>query len=95
MLRVVDATLLENLFSGMSSVTSSATISAIQALGTQYQLNVDWGEAFTHAAAVTLDVPSLSHDITALRALVNGAQQSQTLCFVGLTLSLSVFKSGR
>ena len=71
-LRVLDNTVLENLFPGPSASTSAAaTISAIQTLGSQYEVNVDFGEAYTHAAAVTLGVPSLSHDITALRALVN------------------------
>ncbi len=40
-----------------------------QTLGNQYAKIADRGEAYTLAAAVTLNVPAVSNDITALRAL--------------------------
>lgn len=42
---------------------------AIQALGAKYALVVHPGEAYSHAAAVTLAAPVLSHDINAIRTL--------------------------
>lgn len=42
-----------------------------QSMGQQYGKIADRGEAYTLAAALTLDVPALSNDISALRALDN------------------------
>ena len=58
----------------------NATLGAVATLGSQYSLFVHGGEAFTHAAAVTLSVPSLSHDENALAALrVKGLQLPSTV----------------
>lgn len=45
--------------------------STIQSTGTSYNLFVGIGEAYTHAAAVVLGVPSASHDKNALNVLEN------------------------
>ena len=72
LLRVLDKTTLATVLGGPAAAASaSATLTAIHTLGAQYQRYVDLGEAYTHSAAITLGTPSLSHDITALRALTN------------------------
>lgn len=43
-----------------------AVSTAVALLGTRYHLKVDYGEAYTHAASVTLNVPVVSHDRRAL-----------------------------
>ena len=48
---------------------ASGVFATYQRLGQRYALVVDRGEAYTHAAAVTLDVPAVSNDVSALRAL--------------------------
>ena len=68
LIRVLDQSTLS--LAGIAGPTASATLAAIQTLGAQYLAHVDFGEAYTHAAALTLGVPSLSHDISALRVLI-------------------------
>lgn len=53
----------------VSSAVAKGVFGTYQALGQQYAKIVGLGEAYTLAAAVTIDVPALSNDITALRAL--------------------------
>jgi hypothetical protein len=53
----------------VSSSVAKGVFGVYQTLGQQYAKVADLGEAYTLAAAVTLDVPALSNDITALRAL--------------------------
>lgn len=57
--------------SGLPATTIQATWDAIQAMGQQYELRVGSGEAYTYAAAVSLEVPALSHDAQALNTLLN------------------------
>jgi hypothetical protein len=49
----------------------STAWSTIQSTGNSYNLLVGIGEAYTHAAAVVLGVPSASHDKNALNVLEN------------------------
>jgi hypothetical protein len=42
---------------------------AIAVLGTQYHEKIDVGEAYTHSASVTLNIPVVSHDRKALSAM--------------------------
>ena len=52
----------------------------IQSRGEKYELYVDRGEAFTHAAAVELSVPVVSNDARSIRAMKeNRLQTSRTL----------------
>src|SRR5207253_1299565 len=49
-------------------------------IGRDYRRFVDNGEAYTHAAALTLGVPALSNDLSALNALVtNGLSVPATV----------------
>ena len=45
------------------------TLAEIRQLGAEYELVVQRGEAYTHAAAVLLDVPSVSNDANAIQVL--------------------------
>jgi len=66
-------------FAGQPAMASAA-FSAIGKLGREYQKLVDNGEAYTHAAALTLGVPALSNDLSALSALVtNGLAVPSTV----------------
>lgn len=69
-LRILDQVVLEAHFGGppAGSLAAASAMTQIAALGREYQQHVDLGEAYTHAAAVTLGVPALSHDRTALNA---------------------------
>lgn len=51
-------------------MAATAAIAKIAALGNEYEAHVDFGEAYTHAAALTLEAPALSHDRSALDALI-------------------------
>ncbi|HEV3481196.1 MAG TPA: hypothetical protein VGR97_02590 [Candidatus Acidoferrales bacterium] len=51
------------------SALAKGVFATSQSLGRRYALIVGRGEAYTHAAAVTLDVPAVSNDVSALRAL--------------------------
>lgn len=50
------------------STDAAAMHDTIQTKGFQYNRVLDYGEAYTFAAAVVLNVPAVSNDITALRA---------------------------
>jgi hypothetical protein len=65
-LRVLDPPYFQSL---LSSAPVGASWAAFQTLGAQYYGHVDRGEAFTFAAGVTLDVPALSNDFSAIRTL--------------------------
>ncbi len=56
---------------GYSVEEGRCIIDRIDALGDQYYIRVDYGEAYTHAAANVLHVPALSYDIQALRKLLS------------------------
>jgi hypothetical protein len=49
--------------------SSSVSLADIRELGAEYNLDVETGEAYTHAAAILLDVPSVSNDWNAIRTL--------------------------
>jgi hypothetical protein len=49
--------------------SSSISLADIRELGAEYNLDVETGEAYTHAAAILLDVPSVSNDANAIRIL--------------------------
>ncbi len=53
---------------------ATATASAIESLAKTLETWVDYGEAYSHAAALTLECPVLSHDRKALDALLNAGQ---------------------
>ncbi len=53
---------------------ATATEGAIESLGRTFERWVDYGEAYSHAAALTLECPVLSHDKKALDALLNAGQ---------------------
>ena len=53
---------------------ATATERTIELLGRTFDRWVDYGEAYSHAAALTLECPVLSHDKRALDALLNAGQ---------------------
>ena len=64
-LAICDQTLLQSHF----GPAGPPALSAIQSLGATYHKKVGRGEAYTLAAATTLDVPALSNDFQALQLL--------------------------
>jgi len=59
-------------FAGLVPISGVGTSFAeIQELGNTYALHVGSGEAYSHAAAVQLGTPILSHDNQAVRILLN------------------------
>jgi hypothetical protein len=69
-LKVLSSSDLERLSSGMSTQVS---LGDIRQLGKDYALLVDSGEAYTHAAGILLDTPTVSNDWNAIRVLeLNG-----------------------
>jgi hypothetical protein len=73
LLSVMDIQILESHFGGGPSgaLTAGAAKTNINMRGAAYNLRVDRGEAYSHATAVELSVPVLSHDRAALDALTN------------------------
>jgi len=53
----------------LASAHPGASWSEFQTLGQQYGARVDLGEAYTHAAGLTLQVPTVSNDFRALEVL--------------------------
>lgn len=64
---VIDKTLL----TALGYKAAPALLEQMDQLGEQFNLRVDRGEAYTHAAGNVLGVPTLSQDLAALRQLVN------------------------
>lgn len=87
-LRTLNSPTLEHLYGGppAGSVAAAATLGKIASLGREYQKHVDPGEAYTHAAALTLGVPSLSHDRTAIDALISARLDVPTTVLRALDL---------
>jgi hypothetical protein len=50
------------------------SLADIRELGAEYALDVQDGEAYTHAAAILLDIPSVSNDINAIKVLENNGK---------------------
>lgn len=71
-LQVFDQSLLGRRFAatGVPAATIGAAWSSIQSLGASYYRHVGRGEAYTHAAAVFLGAPVLSHDLRAVNVLL-------------------------
>jgi hypothetical protein len=73
--RMLDRPFLESCYGGSGgSMAATAALSKIAKTGAEYDKHVDRGEAYTHAAALTLAVPALSNDKNALDVLVNAKQ---------------------
>ena len=51
--------------------SSAALTEQIETLGQQFNLRIDRGEAYTHAAGNVLGVPTLSQDLTAIWTLID------------------------
>ncbi|CAE6778337.1 hypothetical protein [Nitrospira defluvii] len=79
-LQVFDSTILQSSLLDSNSFLPPAAVQAtwdtIQASGRQYGIRVGTGEAYTHAAAVTLQMPSLSNDGIAVNTLHNLGMQT-------------------
>ena len=78
-IRELDAAALKEHFERIGGDTNAKTLAtategAIESLGTSLQTWIDYGEAYSHAAALTLGCPVLSHDKKALDALLNAGQ---------------------
>lgn len=65
-LKILTSADLEGLAANQSAQVSLADI---RKLGTEYNIDVGIGEAYTHAAGVMLDAPTVSNDINAIRTL--------------------------
>ena len=52
-----------------AAAPAGASWSNFQALGAQYELHIHRGEAYTFAAGITLGVPALSNDFSAIQTL--------------------------
>lgn len=76
LIRALDKSVLESHYGGPPSgpLAAAQAMGQITKLGAQFQKHVDLGEAYTHAAAVTLGEPALSHDLSALKALITAKQ---------------------
>lgn len=76
-LQVLEKKILDSHFGAPPAgpLAAADAMSKIEKLGRQFLSRVDTGEAYTHAAAVTLGVPSLSHDRSALDALIAAGLQ--------------------
>lgn len=76
-LQILDRSLIEQHYEGgpAAALAATAALGSIAQRGKLYQVPADFGEAYTHAAAVVLDVPSLSHDRSALDALLAAGHQ--------------------
>jgi hypothetical protein len=49
--------------------SSAVSLADIRELGDELNLEIETGEAYTHAASILLDVPSVSNDLNAIRTL--------------------------
>jgi hypothetical protein len=67
-IRTLDSGVIQS-YVGVSVLAAAGTLAAIERLGLQHENHVDYGEAYTHAAALTLGTPAMSHDLSALVAL--------------------------
>lgn len=61
-------------------------IARIQSLGDENYQSVGWGEAYVHAAAVVLQLPALSNDLSALQVLGDPKVGCPTLRFFDLVV---------
>ncbi len=66
LLRILDETLFQSL---LSNAPTGASWAAFQSLGSEYYKHVQRGEAYTHAAAITLGLPAVSNDYDAIQTL--------------------------
>jgi hypothetical protein len=57
-----------NQLAGATAV-ANGTFAQIQSLGRAFEKHIDFGEAYTHAGALVLNVPAMSNDLSALEAL--------------------------
>jgi hypothetical protein len=71
-LKILSSSDLERLSSGMSAPVSLADI---RRLGKDYALYVGTGEAYTHAAGILLDTPTVSNDMNAILTLESNGKQ--------------------
>lgn len=60
--------------------TEPVSLAEIRELGQEYAMEIGPGEAFTHAAAILLDVPSVSNDMNAIKILeARGRRMPRTI----------------
>lgn len=81
-IQLFDLSSLQSCLKSLSSILPPAAVQAtwdtIQANGRQYEIRVGTGEAYTHAAAVSLQMPSMSNDGRAVNTLSNSGVQTPT-----------------
>ena len=90
-LRVLDPAYFQS-FLGTAPVGASWT--GFQSLGAQYEGPVHRGEAYTFAAAVTLGVPALSNDFSAIKTLEANLLALPTPVLRGFDLLAFCYESG-
>lgn len=49
--------------------SNAVSLGDIRELGAEYNLDIETGEAYTHAAAILLDMPAVSNDFNAIKTL--------------------------
>jgi hypothetical protein len=90
-LKVLSSSDLEALSSGMSTPISLADIRQV---GKDFALYVGSGEAYTHAAGVLLDTPTVSNDFNAIKTLESNGKNLPPRIFRSYDLFAFLFDEG-
>ncbi len=90
-LRVLDPAYFQSL---LSTASVGASWAGFQSLGAQYEGYVGPGEAYTFAAAVTLSLPALSNDFSAIKTLEANLLTLPTPVLRGFDLLAFCYQSG-
>src|SRR5712691_1314540 len=90
-LRVLDPAYFQSL---LSTAPVGASWASFQSLGAQYEGYIGRGEAYTFAAALTLSVPALSNDFSAIKTLEANLLTLPTPVLRGFDLLAFCYQSG-
>jgi hypothetical protein len=90
-LRILDPVYFQSL---LSTAPVGASWPAFQSLGAQYEGHVGPGEAYTFAAGVTLSMPALSNDFSAIKTLEANLMTLPTPVLRSFDLLTFCFKTG-
>jgi hypothetical protein len=90
-LKILSSSDLERLSSGMAAPVS---LGDIRLLGKDYALYVGAGEAYTHAAGILLDSPTVSNDLNAIRILESAGKKLPPRVFRSYDLFAFLYAEG-
>jgi hypothetical protein len=90
-LKVLDPVYFQSL---LSTSPVGASWTGFQSLGAQYEGPIGRGEAYTYAAAVTLNVPALSNDFSAIKTLETNLLTLPTPVLRAFDLLVFCYQSG-